>query len=272
MIAMALTLVLAGACKKSPSIYFDSEKVDVPYAGDSYSIHFRTNCDWVANTGDEWIFVNSRNGDEEMSTLKFQVSPNRTPDERTGYITVSGEGVSRKLTVVQAPQPRISLEGRPYLDITSERQTFELTVGSNVEFDVAIDVAWLKDVTSRSMTSTSFVFEALGNESTSQREGHITFANRENNVKTVFTVTQLGIQQFVIVVHELPEFRIPVLNGLGVSGTVNWGDGSSNNYYSALRHVYDSEGEHTVMVISTGASTVTLNDLVGVVSVDVTGF
>lgn len=65
----------------------------------------------------------------------------------------------------------------------------------------------------------------------------------------------------------------PILRGTGnVTGTVNWGDNTTETYSNPLTHTYSEEAVHSVTIEAWGASQMEIADLVNVESVDLSDF
>ena len=73
-------------------------------------------------------------------------------------------------------------------------------------------------------------------------------------------------------VHNRNSFKVPSLFGFGMTATVFWGDGSSEEYDNDLVHTYTTDGLYEVRVEATQASSVSLPDMVGIKEVDLTSF
>lgn len=268
----ALALVLAAACNKAPSVKLGSDILSVPFAGGNAEMPVSANCDWSAVSEADWIFVNTKNGDENVRSLVLTIDPNMVAEERTGLVKVSAEGVEKSFSVVQGAKSVIVMDGNSSIELTAEKQTFEVNVGSNVEFDATPDVPWLRVVSSKALNTSTFVFEADSNEGTFAREGSIAFTDRASNVAAVFSVRQSGVEQYVRITHTGSEFVTPALFGADGFGLVDWGDGSSDSNRYTVTHVYDQPGEHVVTVSSFGATKVSLSDVKGVTCIDVWDF
>ena len=76
----------------------------------------------------------------------------------------------------------------------------------------------------------------------------------------------------LVVKHTLQNFSIPMFEGENISGTIQWGDGSQDDYSDGLSHDFSGQKEYTTSMVVKGVETVTLNDLTGITEIDFTGF
>ena len=85
-------------------IVLSQDRVEVENSGASVSIAVTSDYPWSATTSNEWIVVETSNGDAGESRLRFSVAANETTAQRNGSILVycDSYNLSAELTVVQA--------------------------------------------------------------------------------------------------------------------------------------------------------------------------
>ena len=65
-----------------------------------------------------------------------------------------------------------------------------------MEFDISIDVAWITQTVSRSLGSTTLIFNVAENPDFKDREGTITFTSKNGTVTQIVKVLQLKNKSF----------------------------------------------------------------------------
>lgn len=87
------------------------------------------------------------------------------------------------------------------------------------------------------------------------------------------TPSQLGEYSMLKVNYSGKSISAPILSGTGnVTGTVNWGDNTTEAYSNPLAHTYPEEAVHSVIIETWGASQMEITDLVNIESVDLSNF
>ena len=268
---LACMIVSAQSCKKAPSLSFSPETVEIGSEGGAVQISVKANYAWSAKSSDSWISVSSA---ADANTLALNILPNTLPDDREGSVQIDCEGLAKSMTVRQSQKNMVVFKGTGPVTVSWEKQEFEIAAESNVGFSTEIQCegSWLSLVRVKSLTSRTLVLSAEENEGVSTREALIIFSFNGESIRTV-NVSQQGHPQLFTVVHTLSDFNAPVIFGFGMSeGRIWWGDGSNAVYSSNLKHSYTLAGEHELRVEISGATSVSLTDIVGVEKVDLSQF
>ena len=107
------------------------------------------------------------------------------------------------------------------------------------------------------------------------------FIERNENVRRFLTdFPGLRLYGEWMVPHTVRSYRPDVWNRWFVfdvtaedpDAVYAWGDGNEEEYKEGITHRYEKEGERTVIINSKGAEEITLQNLVGVTSIDLSGF
>lgn len=164
------------------SIVFDSgvdTKPVVKAEGGDIRISFKATEDWTAsliNTkADGWISLDKTSGYAGSATITITVAANDTPDERNATVQIKA-GTTTKFVVV-------SQKGKGAIIITASKTEFGPEVGvlkieveSNIDFTYAVASGcedWIKEVSTKSMTTTTLYFIILPNQELTMREGSV---------------------------------------------------------------------------------------------------
>ena len=141
--------------------------------------------------------------------------------------------------------------------IDHEAQKVEIAVVCNEEFEVEEEVFWLAVTNVREDEGEAkvVVLNVLANESEEARSAEVVIV--AGDVKHTVTITQSGIvatSMEVTIAHSNKQMSSPKWGGEAVSGTINWGDGTSEEYAEGVAHEYSDSGSHTAIFTMSGAT------------------
>ena len=273
MVALWAVLLMSVSCKKAPSLTVSPATYEVSSDGGTVQLTVNANYAWSAESDADWIRVVTKSGAAEETVLNIVVSGNELPDGREANVTVTCESVMQTVKIVQRLKPMvIPVEGKE-ISFGCEAQVAEIEVNTNVDFQVEVSSSesWLKVLSTKGMRTAKVAFSLEENDSFSLREATMTFTCDGSVVSQIY-VKQAGRPQTFTVVHDLASFKVPELFGFGMTATVFWGDGASEDYDNGLVHSYTTDGLYEVRVEAIQASSVSLPDMVGVKKVDLTSF
>ena len=271
--ALWAVLLMSFSCKKAPSLKVSPATCEVSSDGGTVQLNIDANYPWTAETDADWIRIVTKSGAAEETVLSFVVSGNELPDGREAIVTVTCESVMQTVKVVQRLKPMvIPVEGRE-ISFGCEAQVAEIEVNTNVDFQVEVisSESWLKVLSTKGLKTTKVTFSLDENDTFSLREATLRFTSAGTAISEVY-VKQAGRPQSFTVVHSLDSFKVPSLFGFGMTATVFWGDGTSEDYDNDLVHSYANDGLYEVRIEATQASSVSLPDMVGIKKVDLTSF
>ncbi len=78
---------------------------------------------------------------------------------------------------------------------------------------------------------------------------------------------------FVRITHTSSRYVLPAIYGQNFSaGSVQWGDGSSEEYVSGLEHIYSRPGEHTVVIGVYDPAEIVFNGVEDIADIDLSSF
>ena len=150
-----------------PSIEVSQTEIDVPAEGGTYDLTVTANVDYEVSVDADWITFTS-DGD----TYTFTVETTSSTEERTATITISGENITKEVTVTQEGAPLVVSSDE--VTLAAKGETVSLTVTATEEYEVSTDADWLtlaSDAASSSLTIT-----ASANDSTEPRSAVVTVA------------------------------------------------------------------------------------------------
>lgn len=161
----------------------------VPYTGGNLDFKVSANVDFKVDVEGEWMKQVTSRGLTEKS-LYFDVAENTSDDSREGKIILTGETVRQEIVVTQKGKTSFAISSQ-MVEVGSEKETFQLTVTSNIGYKIEPYVDWIKEVESRAVDNYVHTFEVSANPTTKVREGVIVVCNDEE-VCIPVTVRQKG--------------------------------------------------------------------------------
>ena len=259
---------------EEPEIILEDETAEYVFgsAGGQQSISFTTNAEWTAKSGGFWCSATPSSGEAGERTIAIVVKRNDTYEERNATVTLQAGTAAKQITVTQVQKNAILVAKKSYV-VESEGGTLDFSINTNVDFEMELSAEWIKSVRSRALEEVPLSFVIEANESKEPREATITLT--ADDVEQTVSIIQKGLQDpnTAIIMHDNSLFAAPVLSGMYMSDVyISWGDGSEEEYKEGITHRYEDEGERTVIITSKGAEEITLQDLVGVTSIDLSAF
>ena len=163
---------------------------------------------------------------------------------------------NRDNTIVPTPETNLVVETTE-LSVSHEAQKVEIEVLCNEEFDVEEQVFWLAVTNVRDGENETkvIVLNVLANESEEARSAEVVIV--AGNVKHTVTITQSGmvaISMEVVIVHRNQIFTSPMWGGEAVSGSINWGDDTAEEYAEGAMHEYADSESHAATFTMSGAT------------------
>jgi hypothetical protein len=168
--------------------------------GGSLDLKVQANVDYEVTTSADWIEQVTSRGLTEK-TLRFTVKANESNDSRTGKITVSCGSLAQEITVVQAGQYDLLLSQSEF-SIVPGGETIQVTVSTNLDYEVTVSDSWVKEVTTRGLSDYTHTFEVAANTTYDSRQATITFKSKTQNITKTVTLTQAQLDAIVVAEKE----------------------------------------------------------------------
>lgn len=141
------------------------------------------------------------------------------------------------------------------ISINHEAQRVEIEVLCNEVFDVKESVFWLAVVDVREGDRKIVVLNVLENDTVEARCADVVIVAGEET-RTV-TIAQSGVPMVsmeVSIGHRNAILESPKWGGEAVSGSINWGDGTAEEYTEGATHDYANGESHTATFTMSGAT------------------
>lgn len=185
--------------KQKDAITQTPSKTQIGAEGGSFTIEVKSNINYSFEIDVDWIHKSSSKAYVTKETT-FTVDRNDDTRKREGTVTVKSSLGNERITIYQeAGSPSIILSAER-IALRKEGGTFTVDVNTNVDVTMTISAGaeWLREVTTRAMSTHSYTFEASPNEGTDSREGKISFKNQASGTEATVTVTQMQKDAFVV--------------------------------------------------------------------------
>ena len=194
-LTMVIGCSLLASCEKETMLTVNQSSLSFNNSGGSQTVNLIANKVWSASSNQGWCKVSPSSGDGSDNsnfTLSVSCDANTTYDERSCTITVVCEELTSTITVTQAEGKGLIVSQTEY-NITNEAQTISVEVQANVQYTVSIDDAcksWIKQESTKGLSSNTVKFAISKNESYDGREGKITIKQTDGSLLGTVMVKQ----------------------------------------------------------------------------------
>lgn len=184
---------IAVSQKQKDDLTVSSSLFEVDNQGGTIEIEVKSNIDYAYRIEGDWIRAAGTRL-YQSRTLSFVIAPNETVTKREGAVVFSGNGLTETVRIFQEGEEPTILLSQDVFNFDSEGGSFMVFVRSNVDVAVEIptDVTWIKDITTRTISSHQFTFEVSTNPECEERSAEILFTNRDNGLTETLRVFQEG--------------------------------------------------------------------------------
>ncbi len=159
-----------------PALSVSTDSLNSSYASNNQpSVTVYSNIGWNINSKYSWITPSVKSG-SDTSLITFDVSANRTINQRIDTVTVSGNDVqSRNIIITQDAGPAILTVSENSVNVSyASNSKTSFTINSNIGWEVNSNYAWITPgVTSGSDTALVTLY-ALANPAINQRIDTVT--------------------------------------------------------------------------------------------------
>jgi hypothetical protein len=145
-------------------------------AGGTQAITVTSNITWTVAKDQTWLSVSVPSGSNNGS-LTITAAANTSAAARTGHVTISGTGVTTQTVNITQAAATASLSATPLAwSPTAIGGTQDITVTSNISWNVAKDQTWLSISATSGVNNGVLTITADANTATIARTGHITIS------------------------------------------------------------------------------------------------
>ena len=188
--------------KQKDALTVTSSKFEVGAEGGEVKIEIKANINFeyeINESAKDWIKYEGTRA-MKTSTLAFKVAENDDTKKREGKIAIKSGELNEVVTIYQVgSEPSIVISQNEYV-VSSDGETIAVEVTSNVDVavEIAADVDWISENTTRASSTNTYRFDIQPSEDYNQRTAEIRFTNKDNNLSEVVTVTQTQKDALVV--------------------------------------------------------------------------
>ena len=216
----------------------------------NYSYKIATGVSWIHEVTTKAL---------STKTIAFSIDANTSYDSRSATITfTSSDGkLKETVTVNQFQKNGLIAESNAY-SITNDGGQLDVKISSNVSFQTEVTEGkeWISVVTTKGLTTSTISFNIAKNTTGAARQGKVKFLVPDTQLSQEIVITQ-DSHSVLVITHNAKKnvaYKIPSISGSNLTGTIDWGDGSSSAYAAGATHTYTKDGSFTT-TITTGEAT-----------------
>ena len=175
------------------AIILSEKEFDLSSAAQSIDVEIKTNIDYeiiIPEEAKDWV-THSKTRALRTETVVLDIAQNKDYDDRTAKIIVKDKktNLQETVTIKQAANLGLIVSEDKY-ELTSFGGTIDVEVKANVEFGVDVSVDWITQVDTRGLNSSKLSFDIEKNNSYDDRDGEITFYQKNGKLSTIVKVIQ----------------------------------------------------------------------------------
>lgn len=189
--------------KQKDALLLTSNKVELEAEGGDFSIELQANVEVtyeIESGAQTWLTPVARSRGLTSSFLAFHAEANEEAEARQAVIKLAGgNGLTEEVTVYQmGTGPTLLLSQSEYI-VSSAGETIQVELRSNTAYEIEMPgVDWLRENSSRSLSTYTHYFIVDPNETYDARSAVIRFIDRENGIEQTVTVTQMQRDAIVV--------------------------------------------------------------------------
>lgn len=200
-----LSMMLFTSCDKSEDILEEEKNPDNPQIemntsevlfatdGGNNTISFNTTENWTAHIinsrADTWCTIYPTSGSADDATITVTTTPNDTPNDRTASIVIEAGTASKTISVSQKQKDALTVTSSKF-EVGSQGGQIVIGIDSNVDYEIEISDDWIKQITTRSLQSSSPTFEIQQNTDKKDRQGFVKFASKNGTISQTVYINQ----------------------------------------------------------------------------------
>lgn len=263
---------------QNDALIVSTRTFEMPAEGGNAKVKVSSNVGCVATVieGEKWISNVTTKALADYD-FTFNVAANDTYEDRVGMILISDEAgtLTDTVTINQSLNYGLFLtEDSAVVDKNGGEVEVVLNANVEYEYEITEGADWVKEIETKSLVTYKHLFQVSPYNASDSREAKIVFKAKDTDVTDVFTIIQTGNSQVLIFSHSKSSGIVPEISGSSVSGTIDWGDGTSSTYSKTASHKYRNSAGKTYQETLTlkGATGFKFESLGDLQSLDMSGF
>ncbi len=174
-----------------PALVLTQNEYTVSSKGETIKVELKSNTEYeVKLPADSWI-TKTQTRAFSSHTHFFTIAANEDYDARTAEILFINKdnGIEEIVKVTQMQQDAIIVAQTDY-NIAAEGSNLSFDVSANIDFKVSTSDSWIKQITTRTLSTKTLRFTISENSSESERRGSITLQG--DGITQIITIKQTG--------------------------------------------------------------------------------
>ena len=156
--------------------------------------------------------------------------------------------------------------------LAAEGGSFTVSLSSNYDWTVSSAEPWITvNPSSGQKGAATISVHVAANTGTMSRRGSVNFTC-EGLTRSVSITQAQPLNQKLTIVHSASVFTVPTINGNGMTGKVDFGEGEKQNYAANLKWTYSGAGSHKVVIELASGTSFTMESVAGVSEIDLSAF
>lgn len=272
---VAVLCLLVSCKKEDPDVVTaDVKEFSINGDGESVKVNITANRQWIASTENDWITLPNSQSESGTSQLTIRVKKNETESGREGSVKVIAGDASVTIKIVQRLRIVMDLDiSGAYIEFSGD--TIDVQMSSNADYSVEIveGSEWITMLETKAVVTDYLQFVVAENSEKSTRKGKIVFTEPAEGKRKEFLVNQYGMPDLVTISYSGSEAYAPNFDGKAPKINVEWGDGTSEEYYKkSPKHSYEQSGDYIIKTYVRESSSFTINSLHGISSIDLSDY
>ena len=184
-ITRTVSVIQNGQEGETPYLSLSKRAWDISSDADSTPVYVNSNVQWVATTSNpEWLNVSPESGNGNGS-LQISALANWEAESRTGYITVSGGGISLDIEVYQEGAD-VLYQQEPFLRLTPTRWQARPAGGLSPTITVESNVTWTITIPENDSNWLSYRYLSPGSNNENGSFRLYAYRNDTNRTRSTF--------------------------------------------------------------------------------------
>lgn len=188
---VAVTQSASGTPVDNPVLTVSTTRLDFSAAGGDNTFTISSNVSWTVSSDKPWCTTSPQSGSNN-GTITVNAIANPDSYSRTATLTITGNSITRKITVNQEQKPvdyTLTVDSTS-LQFGAGEETKSITVTSNDSWTVESNQSWCKLSVSSGSSNGTVNVTVSENTTASSRSARITFKGTNSGITREVDVTQ----------------------------------------------------------------------------------
>jgi hypothetical protein len=227
----------------------------------STSLSVSANVSWSVSDDAAWITLSPISGSGD-ATVTVSVTANPLASSRTGYMTISGGGITRTVSITQSGEAATLSVTPGSLSFGSDSSSNSITVNSNVSWSASEDASWIFVSPGNGTANSIVTISVSANRSITPRSGTVTISG--GGLTRMLAISQAEGAPALEVSPTLLSFASASSNAkFQITSNVSW-TASANVLWITLSR---TSGPNDVQVTVTVSANLSTTSRTGVITV-----